>query len=226
MKYYDIHTHYIPKSRTDNTIYILNLFPESFWQSEEYGVNVFFSSGVHPWHSEESDNALHLLQKIAQNKRVIAIGEAGFDKFKGADAPIQEKVFRRQIELSELVEKPMVVHSVKSWDRLIETYNVTKPQQPWILHGYRGKPELAKRLVDLGFYFSVGQYFNPEALKLIPNEKLFCETDESEMEIEEVYSRVADALQIELKAFAAIVEDNVKRIFPSMCQNSGEDCVS
>lgn len=213
MRYYDIHTHRVGDESVDNITYILNFFPEDFQQAEHYGGNVLFSCGVHPWYSDGANVPLLLLEEVLKNERVVAVGEAGLDKLQGAAMDVQELVFKRQIELSERVGKPLVIHSVRSWDMFFEIHKECAPIQPWILHGYRGKPELTKRLAGLGFYFSVGEYFNVDSVSIIPKEKLLCETDESELSIVEVYGRVADALRVNREEFVQMVEQNIESLF-------------
>lgn len=64
--------------------------------------------------------------------------------------------------------------------------------------------------------FSIGDKFNVESLSFIPKESLFCETDESEIDIRDVYQQVADALNIDIEEFAAQVAENVHRVFPTL----------
>jgi len=99
---------------------------------------------------------------------------------------------------------------------LLRVYEETSPTQPWILHGYRGKPELTKRLIREGFYFSVGDDINVESMELIPIENLFCETDEDFMDIRDVYLQAAQAVNMELEDFAEKIAQNIHRIFPTL----------
>src|SRR5690606_10702312 len=87
---------------------------------------------------------------------------------------------------------------------------------PWVLHGYRGKPELTRQLVRKGFFFSVGDDINVESMELIPIENLFCETDEDVMDIRDVYAQAAQAVNMEIEEFAAKIAQNIHRIFPTL----------
>lgn len=88
-----------------------------------------------------------------------------------------------------------------------------KPHQPWIAHGYRGKPELTRQLVSHGFYFSIGEKFNAEALQEIPIDRLFCETDVSDTPLIQIYKNVADCLHIAVETLAVHIEENVIQTF-------------
>lgn len=218
MELYDVHTHQIPLEDTDDPYHscILDVYPLEFEVAKETIDRHAFSCGIHPWYSEDSENQMTYLKEIAGDARIVAIGETGLDKLKGPSYDIQIPVFKEHIELSEKLAKPLIIHCVKAWDELLRVHNETKPTQPWILHGYRGKPELTKRLINEGFCFSVGDDINVESMEIIPIEKVFCETDEDIMDIREVYLQAAQAMNMELEEFAEKVEQNVNRVFPTL----------
>jgi TatD DNase family protein len=156
------------------------------------------------------------LNEIASNPRIVAIGETGLDKLKGPSFEVQIPVFKKHIELSEKLAKPVIIHCVKAWEELIQIKKETKPTQPWIIHGYRGKPELTQRLLQEGFLFSIGDQINVDSMQLIPIDALFCETDEDEMSIREVYLQASRAVNVDLEAFADSIATNIRRIFPTV----------
>lgn len=219
MDYYNIHTHDIIITNTDddvpepNICSILNVYPLEFeYAKDSIGSNLF-SCGVHPWYSEDAQPQIEFLKEIATEVKIVAIGEAGYDKLKGPDLKIQKNIFEQQITLSEKLNKPLIIHCVKAWDELLISQRQLQPKQPWIIHGYRGKPQLTKQLLKHGFYFSVGEQFNHDSLKQIPIDRLFCETDVHEVTIEEVYTKVAEALQIKLESFCMQMKLNAERMF-------------
>ena len=110
----------------------------------------------------------------------------------------------------------MIIHCVKAWEELIKIRHETDPSQPWIIHGFRGKPELAKRLIREGFLFSVGEKINIDSLPLIPINSLFCETDEDDVDIRDIYQQAAHSLNMRLEAFADEIAKNVRRVFPTL----------
>ncbi|MDR1517234.1 MAG: TatD family hydrolase [Dysgonamonadaceae bacterium] len=218
MELYDIHTHQILLEDNDDPYHscILDVYPLEFEVAKESYNRHSFSCGIHPWHAEDSENQMLYLAEIASDPRIIAIGETGLDKLKGPSYDLQIPVFKKHIELSENLGKPVIVHCVKAWDELIRVYKETNPTQPWIIHGFRGKPELAKHLVKEGFLFSFGEDINVESMQFIPTKSMFCETDDAEMDIREIYLQAAQALDMELEAFAKIVAENVYRVFPTL----------
>lgn len=218
MELYDVHTHQILLEDTDDPYHscILDVYPLEFEVAKETHKRHRFSCGIHPWYSEDSDSQMAYLTEIVTDPLIVAIGETGLDKLKGPSYDIQIPVFKKHIELSEKLRKPLIIHCVKAWEELIKIRQETQPTQPWIIHGYRGKPELTKRLINEGFLFSVGDDINVDSMILIPVESLFCETDEDEMDIREVYMQAAQAVNMELEDFADQVAKNVYRVFPSM----------
>ena len=113
---------------------------------------------------------------MAADPRVVAVGEAGLDAVRGGDAAIQEDVFVRQALLAEKVEKPLVVHCVRRYGRILELHKAISPRQLWIIHGFRGKPELARQLSAAGIGISLALP-RPEIEAIVPPSLLFHETD-------------------------------------------------
>jgi len=218
MELYDVHTHQIFLEDNDDPYHscIFDVYPLEFEVAKESYHRHAFSCGIHPWYSEESDTQMVYLNEIAPNPRIIAIGETGLDRLKGPSFDIQIPVFRKHIELSERLSKPVIIHCVKAWEELIQVRRETRPTQPWIIHGYRGKPELTKQLIREGFLFSVGDNINIDSMQLIPIDSLFCETDEDEMTIREIYLQASQALNMELGEFADSITENIRRIFPTL----------
>ena len=212
--YFDIHTHRSDQQNKNHCIRIINTYPYDFENVKKTGAHRFFSCGIHPWYFEDLDTQLFHLESIVKDSSIVAIGEAGIDKVCGTNLDIQLRIFKKQIELSERFQKPLIVHSVKAWNELIGIRRETNPSQPWIIHGYRGKPELTQQLVNEEFLFSIGNHFNPLSLPLIPLHSLFCETDESETDIREVYLRAANVLNLNVEQFVEQIEKNVRRVFP------------
>lgn len=220
MNLYDIHTHdsIIPENDDDTVpryrlYHILNTYPLGFEYAKDSKICSAFSCGVHPWYSEDAQPQISFLKEIAVDDRIVAIGETGLDRLKGPDINIQENIFIQQIELSEYLKKPLIIHCVKAWDELLHLKKSIKPSQRWIIHGYRGKPELTKQLLAHYFYFSIGERFNSDSLQIIPKDRLFCETDESDIALTKIYENIADTLDLSIEELALIIEKNIFETF-------------
>lgn len=218
MDLYDIHTHKPPLSEDDDyrSSYILNVFPLGFEDAKDSSLKCFFSCGIHPWYAEDAASQLAFLSEIIPDSRIVAVGEAGYDKLKGPDMKEQQKVFEYQVDLSEQLAKPLIIHCVKGWDQLFVSKKRCTPKQPWIIHGYRNKPELTKQLLAHDFYFSIGQKYNEHSIQEIPADRLFCETDTAEVTIRSVYDGLSKTLNMKPDIFANKIGNNIKAVFPQL----------
>lgn len=175
----------------------------------------FLSVGIHPWTltEENADTQWQTLRKAVEDKQVVAIGEGGLDKIKGPSFELQLSLLKKQIALSEEKELPLILHCVKAFNELIRLKRELKPRQPWILHGFRGKEALAADCVRHGFHLSFGEHFQKEALKCVPIERLFIETDESRKPVESICESIAEVRRIYPDELKENIYKNVKNVF-------------
>lgn len=156
-----------------------------------------FSVGIHPWCSDAADvdAGLAEIELLASNRKVLAIGEAGIDKLRGASLAAQCALLRAQIAIAEKHGKPLVLHCVRGVDEILAMRRRYHALRPWIWHGFRGKPALARQILDFdsGFYLSLGERFNAEAVRLIPHGRMLLETDESRLSVDEIGRMVDEA---------------------------------
>ena len=171
-----------------------------------------YSAGIHPWDTAEIDveQEIKLLEGILTMPEIVAVGECGVDPGKGAPMFRQLQILKKQIELSETFGKPLILHCVKSSDVIMGLKRDLKPSQPWIIHGFRGKPALGAQLTDKGIYLSFGEKFNPDTVAAMPGEMMFAETDESALSIQEIIAALSHASGEDI---TSRIESNVRRIF-------------
>lgn len=149
--------------------------------------NLYATVGIHPNNVDEMDsNTIEALRQLANNSKVVGIGECGLDyHYDYCPKELQMKWFREQIRLAKELRLPIVVHDREA---NIDTYNMLKEEYDsnltGVLHCYSGDVELAKKYVDMGFYISIaGPVTYRSAAKLkevardIPLEYLLIETD-------------------------------------------------
>ena len=152
-----------------------------------------FSVGIHPWDTADTvpEEQWNKLEELIALPEVVAVGECGIDKLKGGFMYKQLAVFRRQMLLSEKYKKPMIIHDVKAHDIIVGLKRDYNPTQKWVVHGFRGKPTVAKMLMDVGIYLSYGEKFNPDTPRVVPREMILAETDESSLPIEEIIAALS-----------------------------------
>ena len=171
-----------------------------------------YSLGIHPWvaYNEISHDQWVEFESLCSLPSVVAIGECGIDKLKGGLLFKQMLVFNRQIEISERLRKPLIIHDVKAHDVIVGLKRDLNPSQKWMVHGMRGKPTVAKMLTDAGIYISFGEYFNPGTLKATPLDMILAETDESSLSIEDILNNIS--LQLD-RDVTPIIAENTKTFF-------------
>jgi TatD DNase family protein len=198
----DIHTH--SHYSTDDSLVLRNL---TFGEAEDFFASdkqAFCSVGIHPWHVDPfSEEKLSKLEMWAKDNRFIAVGECGLDKHSSGGYEEQLSVFEKQITISEKTNKPLIIHCVGYFNELFALKKKWNPTQLWIIHGFRGKPELAAQALKAGCALSYGEHFNAASVQLTPIETLFVETDESELNISEIYQHIANAKACKMKDLSA-----------------------
>jgi len=213
MKFYNLHTHNF--TNNPDVFELVNQYP---WEFDDSIPN--YSVGIHPWYIDENRLAtdLQVIEEKLKLSECLALGECGLDKRIEVPMALQIEVFQKQIALAEKYQKPLVLHLVAAFDELIEIKKRLKISVPIVIHGFSKSEQLAKQLIDNGFYLSFGKYLlrNKEmetVFKSIPNDKFFLETDTIEETLEEVYQKAALRKAISLEELQKMVEKNWKAIF-------------
>lgn len=214
MQLINLHTH-----RTEETgnIQILNVFAQDLTLNEPA---FLFSSGLHPWHIAKvnPEKCFQAIDRAAEQKNMLAIGECGLDRSTNAIFAMQEWCFKRQVQIANNHRKPLIIHCVRAYSDLQKHKKENKSGLPWIIHGYYGNLETTLSLIKHDFYFSIGEKLLKDKTKhdifrSIPIERLFLETDESELTIAEIYSVAAPILNIDENELTQILANNFKAIF-------------
>ena len=146
---------------------------------------VYAVVGIHPVDIKKlNDNVEKELERLAlTEKKVVAIGEIGLDYYWMEDPKdVQIAGFRKQMELAERVNKPVVIHTREA---LQYTLDVLKDYKNvgGILHCYPGSYEAAKPFLDR-YYLGIGGTLTfknnrktKELVKELALEKIVLETD-------------------------------------------------
>jgi TatD DNase family protein len=212
MQFFNLHTHKFTNQET--VLELVNQYPQEF----ETAIP-FYSIGIHPWYIDEErlEADLRIIESKLQETNCLALGECGLDKRIEIPLELQQMVFERQLLLAQKQNKPVVIHCVAAYQEVIACKKRLKITVPMIIHGFSKNKQVAKELIDNGFYISFGKYLlrNSElevVFQSIPNDRFFLETDTVEEGIEEVYALAAkykkwsiDELQQQIKSnFAAV----------------------
>ncbi|MFY8182005.1 MAG: TatD family hydrolase [Flavobacterium sp.] len=213
MKYFNLHTHKFTNS--SDILELVNQYP---WEFDATIPN--YSIGIHPWYIDENrlENDLKTIEEKLQLKECLALCECGLDKRIEIPLNIQIEVFEKQIALAEKYQKPLVLHLVSAFDELIAIKKRLKINVPIVIHGFSKNEQVAKQLIDNGFYLSFGKYLlrNPDletVFKSVPNDRFFLETDTIEETLEEVYILAAKYKNIKIEDLIEILNVNFNTVF-------------
>ncbi|WP_251712670.1 TatD family hydrolase [Lactococcus ileimucosae] len=142
------------------------------------------------WHPDEcgrfdQEAEKYLLENLKKDK-VLAVGEIGLDYHWMVESKeLQEKTFRRQIQISKEADVPFVVHTR---DALEDTYEIIKSEGVGpcggIMHSFSGGYEEAKKFIELGLMLSFSGVVTfkktldvQEAASKLPLDRILVETD-------------------------------------------------
>ena len=175
-----------------------------------------YSIGFHPWTTDTlpSEEDWRKFEELASHPSVVAIGECGIDKVKGGLLFKQLLVFKRQIDISERLKKPLIIHDVKAHDIIVGLKRDLKPKEKWVVHGLRGKPTVAKMMTDAGIFVSFGEKYNPDTPLAVPENMILAETDESTLTIQEIIANLSLTMG---RDFTDIIANNTERFLWHEC---------
>ncbi|MBI3588999.1 MAG: TatD family hydrolase [Candidatus Liptonbacteria bacterium] len=171
---------------------------KSFHDEQELGSPPASPGSASGFVSRSEDFDYEFYKKLAMDPKTVAIGECGLDYYrvtsdKGNETRERQKeAFVKQIELAKDVQKPLMIHCRGStsspsdaFGDLIDILNSKSSilnSVPGVVHFFTGTVEDAKKLLDLGFYFTFGGVVTftrsyDEVIKMIPMDRLLSETD-------------------------------------------------
>lgn len=148
--------------------------------------NVSASVGLHPNEKVEQEPTVDDLIELAQNKKIIAIGETGLDYFRSTgEVEWQRERFRRHIRAAKAINKPLIIHSRQAKE---DTINILKEENAasigGVLHCFTEDMAMAEAAMDLNFYISfsgIVTFNNAKEIQFVakemPLERMLIETD-------------------------------------------------
>lgn len=213
MRFINLHTH--SDSNDDSVFDVVNQYP---WEFDDKIAK--YSIGVHPWYIDQDRliSDLKCIEKKLNLTECLALGECGLDKRIEMPLDKQVQVFKSQIELVKKTSKPIIIHCVSAFQEMIAIKKEMQIKNPMIIHGFSKNSQVAKSLIDNGFYLSFGKYLlrNPEleiVFKNIPNDRFFLETDTIDEGIMEVYQKASIIKNIHIEELKKNVANNFSSVF-------------
>ncbi len=208
----NVHTH---QQLYDAKIEIVNL------QLDAPDKTNYYSYGLHPWYIDKDTcyDQLETLERIMHEKRCLAIGECGLDRLSTVPFDLQEAIFVEQVKLANRVKKPLIIHCVKAFNELINCLNLNDNEVPVIIHGFNNNENIARVLVNEGYYFSFGKAllgYESNAAKAIINtgrKNFFLETDDADISIKYIYKKASELLKIDEEIIRQQLQSNFEKVF-------------
>lgn len=195
---------------------------------------VYAAVGVHP-HSAEDVRAedYDTLTSYLKEDKVVALGEIGLDYYYDlSPREIQREVFKKQLNICEIVTKPVIIHSREAAQ---ECFNMIKESRvrKGVIHAFSGSVEMAREYIKMGFFIGVGGIVTfKNAKKLIqvveniPIERILIETDSpylspvpvrgsrnNSQNLKYITEKIAQIKQIEPEKVAEITRKNAISLF-------------
>lgn len=145
-----------------------------------------YTAGVHPHDASKIDEQLWSKIEASALGGASAIGETGLDyHYEHSDRKTQQEYFTRHIELAKRCAKPLVIHCREAKDDLLNCLKSAKGREnPGILHCFTEDLDVAKKLIDWGFFISFSGILTfksatrmQEIAKILPLESMLIETD-------------------------------------------------
>lgn len=201
---------------------------------------IYAAIGVHP---ETADNysgkVESFIEENATNPKVVAVGEIGLDYYhEFCSRELQKEVFVRQIKLAHKLKLPMVIHIREAYGDFLEILKENKNYLTYggVVHSFSGSVEIAKILIDYGFYLSfngIATFKNANkvltVIKEIPKEKILAETDSPYLTpepyrgrvnepkyVEYVVRKIAELKAVEYEKMCEILNQNARNLFFKM----------
>lgn len=202
MRLIDSHCHLTDEAFDDDRLFILNdlsnfgirgvINPATNLKDARMSINLaneydnfYACAGFHPEDIDDvTESDLKELEEIAQNEKIVAIGEIGLDYYwKDDNKDKQKDIFIKQLEIARRLDLPAIIHVRDSKDDIIEIledYTDLRIQ----IHCFSDGLRTLEKYMDMGFYISIGGVvtFNngtneQNAARMVPIERLMLETD-------------------------------------------------
>ena len=150
--------------------------------------NCYAAVGIHPSDVKKAEkNDFLEIDKLANNEKVIAIGEIGLDYYWDKEQSVrdyQKETFIRQIEIANKHNLPVSIHCRDGIEDCLTILKEHKVNKAGIMHCYAGSVESAKEFINYGFLLGFGGTITfknsvkpKEVITNIPSSSYVLETD-------------------------------------------------
>ncbi|MGY6559065.1 MAG: TatD family hydrolase [Nitritalea sp.] len=207
--FFDCHRH----SPGEGGLYVL----EEPWRQRPE--KQFFTVGFHPWQLEEADFHARKarFREVLAAPNCLAVSECGLDRVRGPAESLQVEALSWQLRAAQELGIPAVLHVVRAQDLLQSVWKAVDLPPFCVWHGCTLPARRVEALLAypfLGFSFGEALLYKPyleESLRLIPEDRIFLETDTSSLPISMIYEKASVILRRELHELHALTIANWNR---------------
>lgn len=193
--------------------------------------------GIHPWYIKNTTNDyLNILENYLKIHHNLGIGEIGLDnsnrcRNEEPEFIKQEEVFYNQLLLAIRYNRPISFHVVKRWDIFFDIINQNAPEK-FMIHGFSQSKEIAKRILDLGGFISLGiksltKESNYATIRWLPSDRILIESDATisvkdifsethNNEINSTYNLLAKIRNVNVDTLASNINNNIHYYLSSL----------
>ncbi len=200
---------------------------------------MYTAIGIHPSDCQyldmEEDEAISDIESLILDKssKCVALGEIGLDyHYPDTDKQKQMSCFKAQMSLAKKLGIPVVIHDRDAHGDIMEIIEMY-PEVHGVLHSFSGSPEMAERLVSLGYMISFSgtlTFTNArrprEVAAALPHSSVLIETDCPYLAphphrgklnhsglLEYTNRTLAEIFSLSEEDCAALTEENARRFF-------------
>ncbi|WGS64434.1 TatD family hydrolase [Marinitoga aeolica] len=198
--------------------------------------NIYCSVGIHPNDSSNLSNKdFDTIKILAQNEKVIAIGEIGLDYYREyTSKKDQFSSFINQIQIAKELNLPLILHIREAYDDAFNILiNEGLPDKLGVVHCFSADWKTAKKFLDLGFYIGIDGPITfknnntlVEVVKNTPIEYILPETDSPFLTpvpfrgkknnptyVKYVIQKIAEIKNMNIEDTSQILVENSRKIF-------------
>ena len=193
--------------------------------------NIYLTVGFHPEEANNiKENDIDWLEDVViSNSRIIGIGEIGLDYYWVKDNKDKQiSLFRKQLELANKLNLPIVIHSR---DSIQEVYDILKEYKlTGVIHCFSGSSEMANLFIKLGYKIGIGgvvTFTNSKLYQVVEDigiNNILLETDSPYLSpdrgktnesknIVVIAKRISEILNISLEEVEKVTTSNACSIF-------------
>lgn len=200
--------------------------------AQKYGF-IFASAGIHP---HEADSAISRefrqeVRKLADNQKVVAIGEIGLDYYKNYSSPRNQRaLFEALAALAVDLNKPAVIHNRMAESDTLAVLKQARPPKV-VVHCFSGDGDFLKTCLEMGFFVSftcnitykkAGEL--RELARITPLERLMLETDAPFLSPEGSRGKRNEPINVKCVAqeIARLKNISLEEVAARTCQNARE----